>query len=65
MRVQREFDFEGPTSIGHDIRFTQQDAILVRVDRNIKVAKVEERQLQSSFQVPLNSIGQTADVKRG
>ena len=65
VRVQREFDFEGPTSMGHDIRFTQQDAILVRVDSKVKVSKARSGNFKSSFQVPLASIGQTADVKRG
>ena len=46
VRKQAEFDFEGPTALGHDIRFTQQDAILVRVDRNIKVEEPEERELR-------------------
>jgi endonuclease/exonuclease/phosphatase family metal-dependent hydrolase len=64
-RVQDEFDFEGPTSMGHDIRFTQRDAILVRVDSKIKVKSPKSGNYKSSFQVPLASIGQTADVKRG
>jgi endonuclease/exonuclease/phosphatase family metal-dependent hydrolase len=65
VRKQTEFDFEGPTSLGHDIRFTQQDAILVRVDRNIKVSRPRSANFDSRLQVPLNAIGQTADVKRG
>ena len=65
VRKQTEFDFEGPTALGYDIRFTQQDAILVRVDRNIKVTKRRSDNFDSRLQVPLNAIGQTADVKRG
>ena len=64
-RVQNEFDFEGPTSMGHDIRFTQRDAVLVRTDSKIKYKKAKGANFKSSFQVPLQSIGQTADVKRG
>ena len=64
-RVQDEFDFEGPTSMGHDIRFTQRDAILVRTDRKIKYTKAKGANFKTGFQVPLASIGQTADVKRG
>ena len=36
VRKQVEFDFEGPTSQGQDIRFTQQDAILQRVKKGVK-----------------------------
>jgi endonuclease/exonuclease/phosphatase family metal-dependent hydrolase len=64
-RVQTEFDFEGPTSMGHDIRFTQQDAVLVRSDRKIKTKKAKSANYDAAFQVPLNSIGETANVKRG
>lgn len=65
VRKQAEFDFEGPTALGYDIRFTQQDAILVRVDRSIKVKRPRSANFDSRLQVPLNSIGETADVKRG
>ena len=65
VRKQTEFDFEGPTSKNRDIRFTQQDAILMRVNRNVKARKVKSGNFDSAFQVPLNSIGQTANVKRG
>jgi hypothetical protein len=65
VRKQTEFDFEGPTALGHDIRFTQQDAILVRVDRNIKVARPLSRNFNAALAVPLTSIGETANVRRG
>jgi endonuclease/exonuclease/phosphatase family metal-dependent hydrolase len=65
VKVQPEFDFEGPTSLGYDIRFTQQDAVLVRVDRNIKVKSPKGGNFTAGLQVPLNAIGQTANVKRG
>jgi endonuclease/exonuclease/phosphatase family metal-dependent hydrolase len=65
VRKQVEFDFEGPTSRGHDIRFTQQDAILMRVSKKVKARKIRSGNFDSSFQVGLPSIGQTADVKRG
>src|SRR4051794_40779854 len=59
VKVQPEFDFEGPTSQGYDIRFTQQDAILVRVDKNIKVKSPKGGNFAAGLQVPLNAIGQT------
>jgi endonuclease/exonuclease/phosphatase (EEP) superfamily protein YafD len=65
VKVQDEFDFEGPSSLGHDIRFTQRDAILVRVDRKVKVKNSRGGNFKASFSVPLASIGQNADVKRG
>jgi endonuclease/exonuclease/phosphatase family metal-dependent hydrolase len=65
VRVQNEFDFEGPTALGHDIRFTQRDAVLVRVHRDVKYKGVRSGNFKAGFQVPLASIGQTADVKRG
>jgi len=65
VRKQVEFDFEGPTSMNRDIRFTQQDAILMRVNRKVKASKVKSGNFDKSFQVPLNSINQVADVKRG
>jgi endonuclease/exonuclease/phosphatase family metal-dependent hydrolase len=65
VKAQPEFDFEGPTSQGYDIRFTQQDAVLVRVDKNIKVKSAKGANFTARLQVPLNAIGQTADVKRG
>ena len=64
-RVQTEFDFEGPTSLGHDIRFTQQDAVLVRTDRNIKIKKPKSANFDAALDVPLTAIGETAHVKRG
>jgi endonuclease/exonuclease/phosphatase family metal-dependent hydrolase len=64
-RVQPEFDFEGPTALGYDIRFTQQDAVLVRSDKSIKYKKPKSANFKSAFQVPLSSIGETANVKRG
>jgi endonuclease/exonuclease/phosphatase family metal-dependent hydrolase len=65
VRVQPEFDFEGPTALGYDIRFTQQDAILVRTDRDIKVKSPKSANFDSAFSVPLSSIGETANVTRG
>ena len=65
VRKQTEFDFEGPTSQNRDIRFTQQDAVLMRVNKNVKARKVKSGNFDSAFQVPLNSIGQTANVRRG
>jgi endonuclease/exonuclease/phosphatase family metal-dependent hydrolase len=66
VRKQVEFDFEGPSSLGHDIRFTQQDAILVKVDRKrIKTKSPRSGNFDARLSIPLNSIGQTADVKRG
>jgi endonuclease/exonuclease/phosphatase family metal-dependent hydrolase len=65
VRTQDEFDFEGPTALGHDIRFTQRDAVLVRVDRNIKVKGVRSANFKDGLQVPLNAIGETANVRRG
>jgi endonuclease/exonuclease/phosphatase family metal-dependent hydrolase len=64
-KTQDEFDFEGPTSLGYDIRFTQRDAILVRVDKRIKVKTPKGGNYKTGLQVPLPAIGQTADVKRG
>ena len=65
VRKQTEFDFEGPTALGYDIRFTQQDAILVRVDRDIKVKSPRSGNFDAALAVPLNSIGETANVRRG
>jgi endonuclease/exonuclease/phosphatase family metal-dependent hydrolase len=65
VRKQTEFDFEGPTALGYDIRFTQQDAVLVRVHRDIKVKSPRSDNFDAALAVPLNSIGETANVKRG
>ena len=65
MRKQTEFDFEGPTALGYDIRFTQQDAILVRSDKSIKTKSAKSANYKAALDVPLNSIGETAHVKRG
>ena len=65
VRKQVEFDFEGPTAKGYDIRFTQQDAILVRVDRDIKVSRPRSANFDAALSVPINAINQTAEVKRG
>jgi endonuclease/exonuclease/phosphatase family metal-dependent hydrolase len=65
VKFQDEFDFEGPTSLGYDIRFTQRDAVLVRVDKKIKVKGVRSANFKNGLQVPLTAVGQTADVKRG
>ena len=65
VRKQTEFDFEGPTALGYDIRFTQQDAVLVRVDRSIKTKNARSANYDAALDVPLNSIGQTANVRRG
>jgi endonuclease/exonuclease/phosphatase family metal-dependent hydrolase len=65
VKFQDEFDFEGPSSLGYDIRFTQRDAILVRVDKKIKVKSPKGANYKAGLQVPLTAIGQTADVKRG
>jgi endonuclease/exonuclease/phosphatase family metal-dependent hydrolase len=64
-KFQDEFDFEGPTSQGYDIRFTQRDAILVRVGKDVKVKNSRSGNFKAGLQVPLNSIGATANVKRG
>src|SRR5215208_6771931 len=65
VRKQTEFDFEGPTALGYDIRFTQQDAVLVRVDRKIKTKNVRSASFDAALQVPLTSIGETANARRG
>jgi Endonuclease/Exonuclease/phosphatase family len=65
VRAQDEFDFEGPTALGYDIRFTQRDAVLVRVGKDVKVKGAKSANYKAGLQVPLNSIGQTADVRRG
>ncbi len=65
VRTQDQFDFEGPTALGHDIRFTQRDAVLVKIDRNVKYRGVRSGNFKAGLQVPLNAIGQTADVNRG
>jgi len=65
VRKQTEFDFEGPTALGYDIRFTQQDAVLVRVDRKIKTKNVRSANFDAALQVPLTSIGETANARRG
>jgi endonuclease/exonuclease/phosphatase family metal-dependent hydrolase len=65
VRKQTEFDFEGPTSLGHDIRFTQQDAILVRVDRKVKVRNSRSDNFDAALSLPLASVGETANVRRG
>jgi endonuclease/exonuclease/phosphatase family metal-dependent hydrolase len=65
VRKQTEFDFEGPTALGYDIRFTQQDAILARVDSDIKVKSPKSANYDAALQVPLPAIGETANVRRG
>jgi endonuclease/exonuclease/phosphatase family metal-dependent hydrolase len=65
VKFQDEFDFEGPSSLGYDIRFTQRDAILVRVDKKIKVKSPRSGNFAAGLQVPLTAISQTADVRRG
>jgi len=64
-RTQDEFDFEGPTALGYDIRFTQRDAVLVRVGKDVKVKGVKSGNYNAGLQVPLASIGETANVRRG
>ena len=65
IRKQTEFDFEGPTALGYDIRFTQQDAVLVRTSSDIKVKSPKSANFKAALAVPLPSIGETANVKRG
>jgi endonuclease/exonuclease/phosphatase family metal-dependent hydrolase len=65
VRKQTEFDFEGPTALGYDVRFTQQDAVLVRVHRDIKTRAPLSRNFNAALQVPIASIGETANVRRG
>jgi len=65
VRKQTEFDFEGPTALGYDIRFTQQDAVLARVDRNIKVKSPKSANYDAALQVGIPAIGETANVRRG
>src|SRR5215207_5629234 len=65
VRKQVEFDFEGPTALGHDIRFTQQDAVLARVDSDVKVKSPKSANYDAALQVPLPAIGETANVRRG
>ena len=64
-RTQDEFDFEGPTALGYDIRFTQRDAVLVRVGSDVKVKGIKSGNYKAGLQVPLASIGETANVRRG
>ena len=57
------FDFEAPTALGHDVRLTQRDVILVRVGSKVKLGKKIRGGFENTFDVP-TQVG-TARQTRG
>jgi endonuclease/exonuclease/phosphatase family metal-dependent hydrolase len=50
VKTQNEFDFEAPTSLGYDIRLTQQDAILVR--SGVRARNAKSRNYKDALTIP-------------
>lgn len=59
--VQNEFDLEGPTTLGYDVRVTDQDAILAR--ENIDVSDVESGNYH--HELTLTPVGMKETILRG
>ena len=61
--VQSELDIEGPSSGSFDYRLTQQDAILIKRKKGLKVRKLSSGRFKARFDIP-TLIG-TVKVFRG
>lgn len=62
-KVQSEFDYEAPSDLGYDYRLTQQDAVLIRKRKGLKVRSLDSGQFKARFDLP-TFVG-TAKVFRG
>jgi endonuclease/exonuclease/phosphatase family metal-dependent hydrolase len=63
-RVEPELDIEGPSAGGVDVRFTQQDALLIRRRPGLRVRRLRSGNFDARFDFPTAVLG-TIPVVRG
>jgi endonuclease/exonuclease/phosphatase family metal-dependent hydrolase len=56
-RVEQELDIEGPSAGGVDVRFTQQDALLVRRRPGLRILRLRSGNFDAQFNFPSAVMG--------
>jgi endonuclease/exonuclease/phosphatase family metal-dependent hydrolase len=62
-RVEPELDIEGPSAGGVDVRFTQQDALLVRRRPGLRVQRLRSGNFDARFDFPAPTLGNVPVVR--